>query len=432
MNSFSFNHLSYIFACHFGYGLLNLSSLSLIIVFIFILIRFPMISTVASTEVMVSNASSSFDPEDGSIYDSANDMKAFDETKGGVKGLADSGLIKIPRFFVHPPEKPQQPPSTSSNINLQVPIINFEGFESSRRKDVVNEIRRASENWGLFQVVNHGIPENVMDDMLEGVKRFHEQPQEVKTEFYTRDADQRVKFFTGALLLTKKPAIWRDTVAFDFKDGKLDPQLFPAIMREEVGEYFRHVTKIGKALSELLSEALGLRRNYLSSIECMETESLVGHYYPACPQPELTFGTTTHSDPSFLTILLQDNKGGLQVLHQNQWVDVPPLQGALLVNIGDLMQLITNDRFRSVEHRVLAGEVGPRISLASFFFPSTANTFKPYGVIQELLSDDTPIYRATHLAEFMGQYMSTGSYISTLSHFKVSSGQACSSTEDTD
>ncbi|KAJ6421151.1 hypothetical protein OIU84_028518 [Salix udensis] len=367
-----------------------------------------MISTAASTEVMVSNASSSFDPEDGSIYDSANDMKAFDETKGGVKGLADSGLIKIPRFFVHPPEKPQQPPSKSSNINLlQVPIINFEGFESSRRKDVVNEIRRASENWGLFQVVNHGIPENVMDDMLEGVKRFHEQPQE------------------------KKPAIWRDTVAFDFKDGKLDPQLFPAIMREEVGEYFRHVTKIGKALSELLSEALGLRRNYLSSIECMETESLVGHYYPACPQPELTFGTTTHSDPSFLTILLQDNKGGLQVLHQNQWVDVPPLQGALLVNIGDLMQLITNDRFRSVEHRVLAGEVGPRISLASFFFPSTANTFKPYGVIQELLSDDTPIYRATHLAEFMGQYMSTGSYISTLSHFKVSNGQAFSSTEDT-
>jgi len=86
-----------------------------------------------------------------------------------------------------------------------------------------------------------------------------------------------------------------------------------------------------------------------------------------------------------------------------------------------------------VEHRVLAGEVGPRISVACFFFPSTANKFKPYGVIKELLSDDTPmIYRATHLAEFMGQYMSTGSYVSTLSHFKVSSGHACSSTEDTD
>ncbi|KAJ6861551.1 1-aminocyclopropane-1-carboxylate oxidase [Populus alba x Populus x berolinensis] len=385
-------------------------------------------------EVMASNAASSFDPEDGSSYDTANEVKAFDETKAGVKGLADSGVIKIPRFFVHPPEKTQQPPSKSSNISLQVPIIDFEGFESSRRMEVVNEIRKASENWGFFQVVNHGIPENVMDEMLAGVKRFHEQPQELKMEFYSRDADQRVKFFTGVLLLTQEPAIWRDTVAFDFKDGKLDPQLFPAIIREEVSEYFRHVTKIGKALSELLSEALGLRSNFLSSIECMETESLVGHYYPACPQPDLTLGTTTHSDPSFLTILLQDNMGGLQVRHQNQWLDVPPLHGALLVNIGDLMQLITNDKFRSVEHRVLAGEVGPRISVACFFFPSTANKFKPYGVIKELLSDDTPmIYRATHLAEFMGQYMSTGSYVSTLSHFKVSSGHACSSgEEDTD
>ncbi|KAJ6867500.1 hypothetical protein NC652_038647 [Populus alba x Populus x berolinensis] len=289
-------------------------------------------------EVMASNAASSFDPEDGSSYDTANEVKAFDETKAGVKGLADSGVIKIPRFFVHPPEKTQQPPSKSSNISLQVPIIDFEGFESSRRMEVVNEIRKASENWGFFQVVNHGIPENVMDEMLAGVKRFHEQPQEVKMEFYSRDADQRVKFFTGVLLLTQEPAIWRDTVAFDFKDGKLDPQLFPGIVREEVSEYFRHVTKIGKALSELLSEALGLRSNFLSSIECMETESLVGHYYPACPQPDLTLGTTTHSDPSFLTILLQDNMGGLQVRHQNQWLDVPPLHGALLVNIGDLMQ----------------------------------------------------------------------------------------------
>jgi hypothetical protein len=231
MNSFSFNHLSYIFACHIGYVLLNFSSLSFIIEFLSIFIGFPLTSTVASMEVMASNAASSFDPEDGSNYDNANEVKAFDETKAGVKGLADSGMIKIPRFFVHPPEKTQQPSSKSSNISLQVPIIDFEGFESSRRMEVVNEIRKASENWGFFQVVNHGIPENVMDEMLAGVKRFHEQPQEVKMEFYSRDADQRVKFFTGVLLLTKEPAIWRDTVAFDFKDGKLDPQLFPGIVR---------------------------------------------------------------------------------------------------------------------------------------------------------------------------------------------------------
>lgn len=364
-------------------------------------------------EVTISNF------EEGSNYDIDKEVKAIDATKAGVKGLVDSGVTRIPRCFVHPPENVLKSSSKSSNISHQVPIIDFEGFESCRRSEVVNEIRKASEEWGFFQIINHGTPVVVMDEMLAGVKRFHEQPQEAKAELYSRDPKQRVKFFYGGVVLTKETAVWRDTVAINFQDGELDPELYPEVLREELSEYTKHMTKISKTLSELLSEALGLRCAYLSSIECMDTQALAGNYYPLCPEPDLTMGTTKHTDPSFLTILVQDNMGGLQVHHQNQWVDVPPLQGALVVNIGDFMQLITNDKFRSVQHRVLAQEVGPRTSVASFFFPGAANKLKPYGVIKELLSDDTPIYRATHLAEFMGQYMSTGSSISVLSPFKV-------------
>lgn len=74
-------------------------------------------------------------------------------------------------------------------------------------------------------------------------------------------------------------------------------------------------------------------------MECAKGLTLVGHYYPPCPEPHLTLGASKHSDPSFLTIVLQDQIDGLQVLDQNQWVDVPPLPGALVVNIGDLLQV---------------------------------------------------------------------------------------------
>ncbi len=95
---------------------------------------------------------------------------------------------------------------------------------------------------------------------------------------------------------------------------------------------------LGLLLLELLSEALGLDSEHLKRLDCGKGLGLSGHYYPACPQPELTFGLTTHSDSGFVAVLLQDHVGGLQVLHQDQWIDVPPTPGALVVNIGDLLQ----------------------------------------------------------------------------------------------
>ena len=109
-------------------------------------------------------------------------------------------------------------------------------------------------------------------------------------------------------------------------------------------KYSEYIKKLGRSLFELLSEALGLKPNHLNDIGCSEGLAVLYHCYPACPEPELTLGATKHADYDFMTVLLQDHTGGLQILYENKWVDVPPVPGALVVNVGDLLQA----RYQSV------------------------------------------------------------------------------------
>ncbi|XP_043721342.1 1-aminocyclopropane-1-carboxylate oxidase homolog 1-like [Telopea speciosissima] len=369
-------------------------------------------------------------------YARIKELREFDETKAGVKGLVDSGVIKVPRIFVHPPDTlPDLPPQLCSIHNCcqthpTIPVIDLQEATvdedptatRSRRKEVVDKIKQASETWGFFQVVNHGIPQIVLEETLEGVRRFYEQDTEIKKQWYTRDLlGKKIVYDSNFDLYTSAAASWRDSMYCVMDPQPLDPQQLPLVCRDILIEYSKQVRRLGIALFEMLSEALGLSPKHLIDMGCAEGHALLCHYYPACPQPELTLGSTKHSDNDFLTILLQDQIGGLQVLFQNQWIDVYPTPGALIINIGDLLQLISNDGFKSVQHRVLARSVGPRISVACFFTTGVQSSTTVYGPIKELLSkDNPPVYRETTVKEFTAHHREKrdrGS--SALPHFKL-------------
>ncbi|XP_027336992.1 1-aminocyclopropane-1-carboxylate oxidase homolog 1-like [Abrus precatorius] len=228
--------------------------------------------------------------------------------------------------------------------------------------------------------------------------------------------------FTNNLDLYSSPPLnMRDTFICYLSPDIIKPQDFPIICRDILLEYGKHIMKRGTLLFELLSEALGLNPNHLKDMGCAEGLVALGHYYPASPEPHLTMGTTKHSDNDFLTVLLQDHVGGLQVLYQNKWIHITPIPGALVVNIGDLLQLITNDRFKSVEHRVTANHVGPRISVACFFCTGVMASTKPYGPIKQLLSEDNPPkYRETTVADYVAYFDAKGlDGTSALTHYRI-------------
>ena len=163
-------------------------------------------------------------------YARASEVKAFDESKAGVKGLVDAGVSKVPRLFIQPPGHSL----TASTTQFEFPVVDLHGMDGDPicQKKIVEMVREASEKWGFFNVVNHGIPVIVMEEMMEGVRRFYEQATEVKKQYYTCDVARKIVYNSNFDLYTAAAAAnWRDTFYCLMAPHPPDPEELPSACR---------------------------------------------------------------------------------------------------------------------------------------------------------------------------------------------------------
>ncbi|CAL9105282.1 unnamed protein product [Musa acuminata var. zebrina] len=151
--------------------------------------------------------------------------------------------------------------------------------------------------------------------------------------------------------------------------------------RKVMKEFAAKLEMLAERLLDLLCENLGLEKGYLKKAFCGSKGPSFGtkvSSYPPCPRPELIKGLRAHTDAGGIILLFQDDRVcGLQLLKDGQWIDVPPMRHSIVVNLGDQLEVITNGKYKSVLHRVVAQTDGNKMSIASFYNPGQRRRHLP-------------------------------------------------------
>ena len=169
----------------------------------------------------------------------------------------------------------------------------------------------------------------------------------------------------------------------------------------------KHAEALIRKLLKVLLKKLNVKELDKAREHTLMGAMILGfNYYPACPDPEVVAGVGPHSDVSSITVLLQDDIGGLYVRGSDgdSWIYVPPVEGALVINIGDVLQIMSNERCKSIEHRVVANRSKTRISIPIFVNPAPDAVIGP---LSEVLDDgDEPKYKQLLYSDYFKYFFS--------------------------
>jgi len=261
----------------------------------------------------------------------------------------------------------------------------------------------------VIQVVNHGISEQALLEMAAVGEEFFRLPAEEKLPFYSEDANKATRLFSGTTYETGGEKYWRDCLRFAYDFGAGDRiKDWPDKPRRlrEVAENFTVLTRgLAMDLLRLLCEGLGLQHDYFEGDLTGGDVTLDINHYPPCPNPSVTLGLPPHCDRDLIAVLLPGPVPGLEVVYKGEWVKVvadPTVPHALVVNLGQQLEVVTNGVLRSIEHRVMTNSAMARTSVALFVAPTEDCLVGP---AEKFLSQENPpCYRTLKFHEFKRTY----------------------------
>ncbi|XP_047947023.1 gibberellin 2-beta-dioxygenase 6 [Salvia hispanica] len=277
--------------------------------------------------------------------------------------------------------------SDSSPQSARLPLMDFEALDRAHLSEVCRE-------WGMFRLTNHGVPAELLSQLHDHAN-----------ELFSRDFESKegiipttpMLYFWGNPALTMSANAhhkaspsdnyhnWLEGLNVSLNNISHSHYQDPLLesFRFLLEEYGRHQTRLAKAIFSAMAEDLGFSLPKSMSYLSPATGIIRVYRYMRCPAADRRWGIPDHTDSSVLSIIHQDQVGGLQVWKNNQWLDVDPIHDTLIVNLGDMMQAMSDDKYVSVRHRVKVNRVKERVSIGYFVFPAEdgvieTSNYKPF------------------------------------------------------
>jgi len=319
-----------------------------------------------------------------------------------------------------------------------VPVLDITALVQSGEKGLpfehplIRQIVKACEEWGFFQVVGHGISEQLMEKTHRQMEAFFRVHKELK-----RTMKRTVKNSRGFAddELTKQKVDWKELLDIGAQDGSMDksgldgwnqwptaqfqlPEFEPTVR-----EWFAACRHLSCTLVGAMAVGLGLDNKYLLKDFDEHTSFVRFNYYPVCPRPDKHKAISHHTDAGAVTVLSQSEVKSLQVFHRltGTWYEVPPIKNAFVINTGDVFQVWSNDGYQAPIHRVKARSDAERWSSAFFLNPNYSSNYAP---LPTTVSAARPaMYKPINWGEFRmkrfaGDYADVGEE-TQIAHYKV-------------
>lgn len=329
-----------------------------------------------------------------------------------VQELRKAKPSRIPQRFVR--DRIERPRLSIINPTpcKNIPVIDLSKLQKGNKDEFRAELLQLSascEDWGFFQVINHGVNLSLVESIEKVAMEFFMLPLEEKQKYPM--APGTVQGYGQAFVFSEDQKLdWCNMFALGLEPHYIrNPNLWPtkpASFSETLEAYSKDIRKLCKNLLRYIAISLSLDENIFEDMFGAAVQAVRMNYYPACPRPDLVMGLSPHSDGSALTVL-QQAKGssvGLQIFKDNTWVPVQPIPNALVINVGDTIEVLTNGRYKSVEHRAVAHKEKDRLSIVTFYAPSYDIEIGP---MPELVDENEPCkYRSYNHGEYSKHYVS--------------------------